>query len=74
MAILWWIATGTNNKMRSDIENNFKNGNPLWNPRLIQREAPLEVHHVLLAFLILGFGIVISKCIFFAECMCKQLV
>ena len=74
MAILWWIASGTYNKMRSDVENNFNKGNVYWVHELMHSEAPLEIHHVLLAFLILCFGLVVAKFAFFAELICKQLV
>ena len=73
MAVMWWTATGTGNKMESDVKNHFKMGNPYWIHRLIHKEEPLELYHVLLAILMLGFGLVFSKCVFFAELMCKRL-
>ena len=73
MAVMWWSATGTWNKMESDVGNHFKMGNPYWIHRLIHKEEPLELHHVLLAILMLGFGLVFSKCVFFAELMSKRL-
>ena len=66
MAILWWIATGTNYKMESDVRDKYS-GQAYWIPLLMQGEVPLTINHILLSFMILCFGLVLSKFVFFGE-------
>ena len=65
MAISWWIATGTYQKMKSDVRNIYSK-QAYWIPQSMQ-EVPLEIYHVLLSFFVLGFGLVLSKFVFFGE-------
>ena len=64
---MWWIATGTYDKMRSDVQNKYNNGYAYWIPKLMQGELPLEINHILLSLLVLGFGLILSKMIFLCE-------
>ena len=66
MAILWWIATGTHKKMESDVKRIYR-GHDLSKPNLMLRNEPLNIHHVLLQTVLLGFGLIISALLFFGE-------
>ena len=68
MAILWWIATGSNKKMEGDIA--FKYTDPskaLWTRRLTQGEIALEVNQFQLQFVVLGSGLILSIVLFLCE-------
>ena len=66
MAVLWWLATGINQKMMMDVEIYFP-GYPFWVPQLIQGEVPLDIDHVLFQLLLLGFGLITSTLSFICE-------
>ena len=66
MAILWWIATGTHKKMESDVGHKYT-GQAFWVPQSIQGEEPLDIDHVLLQLMVLGFGLILSTLLFFGE-------
>ena len=68
MAILWWIATGTYNKMESDVRNTHP-GQAYWIPFYLQGEVPLQIDHLLLGFMVLGFSLILSTFVFFGELM-----
>ena len=59
MAILWWVASGTYNKMESDIRNAFP-GQAYWIREEKQGEVPLHIDNLILWFIVLGFSLVIS--------------
>ena len=68
MAILWWIATGSNKKMESDIALQYMDPRKaLWNRRLTQGEIALEVNQFQLQFVVLGSGLILSTIFFFCE-------
>ena len=66
MDILWWIASGTYNKMESDIGNAFP-GQAYWTREEKQGEVPLQIDNLILWFFILGFSHLISLVVFFVE-------
>jgi len=66
MAILWWVASGTYNKMESDIRNAFP-GQVYWIREEKQGEEPLHVDSLMLWFFILGLSHMISLLVFFVE-------
>ena len=66
MAISWWMATGTCQKMESDVRNKIS-GQSYWIPQLMQGEVPLDIDHVLLQFFVLSTGLIISTLLFFSE-------
>ena len=66
MAILWWVASGTYNKMESDVRNAFP-GQAYWIREEKQGEVPLHIDNLILWFIVLGFSLVISTLVFFAE-------
>ena len=66
MAILWWIATGTQKKMESDVAFEYT-GQAFWARQLTQGEVPLETNHVQLQFVVLGCGVILSTLVFFGE-------
>ena len=66
MAILWWIATGTQKKMESDVAFKYT-GKAFWARQLTQGEVPLETNHVQLQFAVLGCGVILSTLVFFGE-------
>ena len=68
MAILWWIATGSNKKMESDIALQYMDPRKaLWTRRLTQGEIALEVNQFQLQFVVLGSGLILSIFLFFCE-------
>ena len=68
MAILWWIATGSNKKMEGDIAFQYTDPRKaLWTRRLTQGEIALEVNQFQLQFVVLGFGLILSIVLFFCE-------
>ena len=66
MAILWWVASGTYNKMESDVRNAFP-GEAYWIREEKQGEVPLHIENLILWFIILGFSLMISILVFFVE-------
>ena len=70
MAISWWMATGTNKKMESDIHSleggvNWKKA--FFTPKIIRQNVPIGINQTLSAFIILGSGITLSAFILFLE-------
>ena len=65
-AISWWVATGICKKMEQDVRRSIV-GNSYWFPQLMQGEVPLDIYHVILSFMVLIFGLVLSIFFFIVE-------
>ena len=65
-AISWWVATGICKKMEQDVRRSIV-GNSYWIPQLMQGEVPLDIYHVMLSFMVLIFGLVLSIFFFLVE-------
>ena len=70
MAILWWINTGIDLKMKSDVE--FMEGGSnaevsFWKPEYITENIPLTINHLFLTLIILGTGLLLSTLTFSLE-------
>ena len=52
--------------MKIDVRNRY-NKQAYWIRQLKHVEVPLEINHVLLSFMVLCFGLVLSKFVFFGE-------
>ena len=67
MAILWWMATGTFQKMERDVGDKYT-AQAFWIPQFVQDpESSLEISHVLLSIIVLVVGLILSKFVFFGE-------
>ena len=66
MAILWWVASGTYNKMERDVRSAFPEQS-YWIREEKRGEVPLHIDNLLLWFIILGFSLMISSLVFFGE-------
>lgn len=55
MAVSWWMATGTYQKMERDVRYEHS-GPAYWTPQHVQGMVPLNVHHVLPSFMLIALG------------------
>ena len=76
MAVSWWVDTGLYQKMRSDVQE-FYGGHSaekdFWTKIPINgNETPLNLHHLLPAFFILGPSLMFSTIVFALEVLCYR--
>ena len=65
-AVAWWMGTGINLKMLSEYEAQY-GSNQFWTRPKIHGNRPLMMSHIVPAFILLGFSIIVSLIVFVTE-------
>ena len=66
-AVAWWVATGINSKMLAEYEAQYGSTSKFWTRLQIHGNRPLRMSHVVLAFILLCFTLILSLVVFVTE-------
>ena len=74
-AVAWWLNTGINQKMETDVEPIAESNEvAFWTrPKIRDNNPPLTIWHVIPSFMLLGAALVLSTMIFAIEMKARSI-